>query len=712
MKMDTELISARDNVGEIDLIQIVLMLYANKYKIIITTVFFATLTFLYMATQQPTYVASVLIQLDKNPKNNLISKLMSPLGNDESSSATEIGILKSRRVLSMTIEEMGLQLTVREKRLPYIGDLLAAFSNKKTPTIVVPTFSVPPESEDMDWQLTVLSPNSYQLNLGENGVFSGKVNQTLNHSGFTIKVANISAPAGTEFILIRHSKFTVIQDLLKRLTAEELKKDSDLLNVSLTGNNKQKIVQILNNISQNFREDNMTQRAEEASKSLDFVNSLLPVALESLNRADRQLNIFKEENGSIDLPLEAKSVLESSVAIQSQQNELQLAKAELSKRYTKSHPIYRALLEKEALMNKEKSTLTQAISTMPKKQQEILSIKRDVEAGQAIYMQLLAKQHEFGIAKASTVATIRIVDEAISDPKPIGKIRGLSAVLGAMLGFIFSSGYCLVASLFRRLLEDTQSIENYGVEVLASVPWSQWPQSQIFRKFKTKPIRKDFWLAREHPEDLTIEALRSLRTGIFIALKQADKNSFLISGATPGAGKTFMCGNLAAVMADTGKRILLIDADLRLGYLHEMLGLKEQCGLSEILQNKIEFKDAVQSSTKPGLDFISHGAVSALSSELLLHENFAQLMQWAQREYDYVIVDTPPILSITDAAIAAQHIGLSLLVLRYKTNTVKELVTALNRFKKCHVELDYVVFNGVQKRDISAYEYPYYSQKV
>ena len=712
MKMDKELLSERDNVGEIDLIQIVLMLYSNKYKVIITTLLCASLAFLYTATKQPTYVASVLIQLDKNLKNNLISKLMSPLDNDEPSSATEIGILKSRRVLSMTIEEMGLQIAVREKRLPYIGDLLATFSNKKAPTIVIPTFSVPPESEDMDWELTVLSPDSYQLNLGENGIFSGKVNQTLNENGFIINVTNITAPEGSQFILTRLSKFTVIQDLLKRLSAEELNKTSGLIYVSLTGDNKQKITQILNNISQNFREDNMTQRAEEASKSLDFVNTLLPVALETLNRADRQLNIFKQENGSIDLPLEAKSVLESSVAIQSQQNELQLAKAELSKLYTKSHPLYRALLEKEALINKEKIELNQAISTMPKKQQEILSIKRDVEAGQESYMQLLAKQHEFGIAKASTVASIRIVDDAISDPIPVGNKKGLSTVLGAFIGFIFSSGYCLVASLFRRLLEDTQSIENYGVEVLASVPWSQRSQSQTFRKFKTKPIRKDFWLAREHPDDLAVEALRSLRTGIFIALKQAGKNSFLISGATPGAGKTFMSGNLAALMADTGKRILLIDADLRLGYLHEMLGLKEQCGLSEILQNKIEFKDAVQSSVQPGLDFISHGAVSALSSELLMHDNFAQLMQWAQREYDYVVVDTPPILSISDAAIAAQHIGLSLMVLRYKINTEKELATALSRFKKCHVELGYVVFNGVRKGDISAYEYPYYSQKV
>jgi tyrosine-protein kinase Etk/Wzc len=438
MKMDKETPAEKERVEEVDLFQIFLLLNSHKYKIIIVTVLFSVLAFLFSATKKPIYIASVLIQLDKNPKNNLVSKLIDPLSDDGAFSATEMGILKSRRVLSMTIEEMGLQLDVREKRLPFIGNLVAVFSDKTAASIAVPTFKVPPESEDRDWVLTVLSPGSYQLNLEENGAISGRVNQPLQHGGFTINVANISAPKGAKFIINSRSKFTVIQDLLQRLKVEELNKNSGLLNVSLTGDNRQEITQILNNISLNFREDNMTQRAEEASKSLDFVNSLIPVALESLNRADRQLNVFKQENGSIDLPLEAKAVLDSSIATQSQQNELQLAKAELSKRYTKSHPIYRALLEKEALLNKEKSELTQAISTMPKKQQEILSIKRDVEAGQEIYMQLLAKQHEFGIAKAGTVANIRIVDEAISDPEPVGRIKGISTVLGALLGLIFS----------------------------------------------------------------------------------------------------------------------------------------------------------------------------------------------------------------------------------------------------------------------------------
>ncbi|WP_310608541.1 polysaccharide biosynthesis tyrosine autokinase [Buttiauxella brennerae] len=709
MEADKYLPKKQESVDEIDLIRLLFTVYNNKYKIILITIVFTLFSVLYVFTKTPTYTASVLIQLDKQPQGNLVNKLMSQLEESSLPLATEVGILKSRRVLNQTIDQLGLQIGVREKKLPLIGGVLSAFSDDIQKSISVPSFTVPPEFEDRAWVLTVLSASSYQLDLGKAGVLSGKVNQTLNHNGFAIRVDNIAAPEGTKFILTHYSKFSAADELLRNLTAAELNKDSGLLNISFIGKDKQQITAILNNISMNFIEDNMLRRMEGVSKRLEFVNHLLPGTQEKLNKSEIQLHDFQEENGSIDLSLEAKSILDTLVSIKSQQNELQLEKVEISKKYTQSHPTYRALLEKEALLNKEERKLSQTISVMPKKQQEILSIKRDVEVGQEIYMQLLSKQNELRITKASTVASMRVVDEAMTAPDPIGSKAGLIIILGTMVGFFFSCGCCLAFHILRNPIEDVETIEHFGVAVLASIPLSKWAQRKQRRNLKTSPECKDIWLAQEHPEELAIEALRSLRTGIFIDLKQAGKNSLSISGATQGAGKTFICTNLATVMADTGKRILLIDADLRLGSVHSLLGIRETMGLSDILQGSTMFKDFIQPTARPCLDAISRGAVSAQSSELLMSEHFAQLLQWAQREYDYVIVDTPPILPITDAAIVAQHVGLSLLVIRYKTNTSRELKMAISRFKKCNVQLNGVVFNGVDKGSSSAYEYGYYS---
>ncbi len=708
MKMERNLPVEINRVEEeIDLVQLLSFLYANKYKILLGTVLAALLALLFTSLKTPIYSASVLIQLEKKPRNQLMSKVLDSLGEGEISAETEIGILRSRRVLSQTIDRLGLQLEVQEVRFPVVGPLLAALSSKPASRMSVASFSVPPAWEDLPLTLTVLSPESYQLEVENVGVMPGKVNQTLNRNGFVLNVQQIAAPAGTQFSLVSRSKFLVIESLLKRLNVAESSKGSGLLNVSLTGPDKQENISILNDISAVFIEDNRQRMAEEASKSLDFVNSLLPGIQEKLNKADIQLNDFKKQNGSVDLSLEAKAVLDSSVTLQAQLNELQLTKVELLKLYTKNHPLYRALLKKESVLNQDKAVLAKLISAMPEKQQELVSIKREIESGQEIYMQLLTKQQALGITKASTVAKIRIIDEALANPRPEGSKKLLAVILGMLVGFVLSSGICLMLYVFRKKVGSISDIESHGVNVFASVPFSKQIRQTSRHKATHQAQKKQVWLAQDYPEDLAVEALRSLRIGIFIALKQMKRNSILISGTAPEVGKTFISANLASVMVDAGKRVLLIDADMRRGYLHQLLDLSETNGLSDLLRGRKTALECIQTSAKPGLDFISRGATGYQSSELLTSKYLAELLAWAQQQYDYVIVDTPPVLAISDALVAAQHVGLSLMVVRYQITSEKELQAAINRFKKCDVKLGGAVLNGVQKSDSPAYEYAY-----
>jgi len=698
---------------EIDILSLLHLLYAKKLVIIITTLVFSLLSFLYATTRQPVYDASILIQVEKNAQSNLISKFISPLELDSPSIATEIGILKSRRVLNQTIADLGLQIEVAEKKTPVISPFLSLFQSPSENYIDVTQFDLLPEYEDTSWTLTVLSADSYKLSLKGAISVAGKVNHVVNGKGVAINVKEIHAAEGTKFEIKKHSLFNVTRDLLKHLNAVEQAKDSGLLFVSLTGHDKQENIRILNSISLNYMKDNIATKAKETSKTLAFVDTLLPVAQTRLREADRKLHEFMQSNGAVDLPLEAKNTLESLVALQAQHSELELAIIEVSKHYTKAHPLYRSLTEKEALLEKEKRELNKQIAGIPKIQQDYLGIKRDVEAEQEIYMQLLSKQQELRITQASTVASVRIVDEAVSDPLPVGNKKGLILLLGSMAGLIVSSGGCLLMNILQAPLEEAKSIEQRGVNVLASIPLSKWLHAKTRYLKKGEHPGRDDWLSKAHPEDLSIEALRSLRTAIFISLtRKKAKNSILISSATPGAGKTFISSNLAAVMADAGKRILLIDADLRRGYLHELLGMSKACGLTDILKGSMEAMKAIQQTGHAGLDFISTGEIYQHSSELLLSQHFTSLLEWAQRQYDYVIIDTPPILPITDAAIVAQHVGLCLLVLRYRTNNEKDMDIALSRFSKCNIELDGVVFNAVQEGSPSAYGYSYYSTSL
>ena len=708
LEKNLQTLMSRDE--EIDLLSLLALFYANKYKIIFTTLAFLLLAFLYTTAQKPVYSASVLIQVEKNSANSLIGKFLSPFDMNASSTPTEIGILTSRRVLNQTIADLGLQIEVTQKQVPVIGALLDLFQDTTEKSVRVVQFDVPPEYEDEAWTLTVTSPDSYKLSFAGAEPLVGKTNQPVSANGIKINVASIAAPAGTKFNLIEHSRFNVTRDLLKHLNAAEQGKESGLLSVTFSGFDKRNNMRILNSISQNYMKDNIARKAEETSKSLEFVNNLLPGTQQRLRQADQKLHRFMQVNGSVDLPLEAKNILESLVTLQAQQNELQLARIELSKHYTKGHPLYRSLMEKDALLEKEKRELNQQIATIPKTQQDYVSIKRDVEAEQEIYMQLLSKQQELSIAKASTVANVRIVDEAVSDPLPVGSRKGLILVLGGLFGLVVSCGWSMLMHILRGPLDDTKLIEKRGVSVLGSVPLSKWLYAKTRHlKNNQHPGRED-WLSKAHPEDLAIEALRSLRTGIFISLvHKQNKNIIMISSATSGVGKTFISSNLAAVMADAGKSILLIDADLRRGYLHELLGMRKTQGVADILKGRLDAAEAIQTTGHPGLDFISTGESSAHSSELLMSQHFLPMLTWAQQQYDYVIIDTPPILPITDAAIVAQHVGLALLVLRYKTNNLRDLDIALSRFSKCNITLDGVVFNAVHEGSPSAYGHSNYS---
>ncbi|WP_143460331.1 polysaccharide biosynthesis tyrosine autokinase, partial [Klebsiella pneumoniae] len=165
-----------------------------------------------------------------------------------------------------------------------------------------------------------------------------------------------------------------------------------------------------------------------------------------------------------------------------------------------------------------------------------------------------------------------------------------------------------------------------------------------------------------NPADIAIEAIRGLRTSLHFAMMEARNNILMISGASPNAGKTFVSSNLSAVIAQTGKSVLYIDTDMRKGYAHKLFELDNNNGLSEILSGKVEVSQAVKKVHSAGFDFISRGQVPPNPAELLMHRRFGELLAWAEKKYDIVILDTPPILAVTDPAIIGHYAGTTLLV--------------------------------------------------
>jgi tyrosine-protein kinase Etk/Wzc len=713
---DKNLTRATDNRrdDEIDFRRMLGSLIDNKWLIIAITTLCTTLGVLYVTLVTPIYKADVLIQVEKNTGSSLLSDLSNVLSTNQAQSSTEIELIQSRMVIGKAIRDLELETVVEPKTVPIVGKGIDRIFGSGNKNIAVSRLIVPRSWLDQSFELEVLTDHTYRVKIGDEISFDGKVGELTNRDGFSLLVSDIDSAVGTTFIITKKSELLAINDLLKNFTVLDRGKDTGILQLTLEGESPSEIKKILDSISQNYLQQNVDRKSEEAAKSLEFLREQLPAVRESLDESENKLNHFRQQNDSVDLSLEAKSVLDSMVSIETQLNELTFKEAEISKLYTKEHPAYRALLEKRGVLQQEKEKMNKRVGAMPKTQQEILRLTRDVQAGQEVYMQLLNKQQELSINKASTTGNVRIVDQAESELKPVKPQKVLLIVLFALLGSVCSVIFIVIKDMLHQGLESPEQLEEAGISVYASVPLSEWQRkkdTELQRKNKKINARSKDLLAVGNSADLAIEAIRSLRTSLHFAMLEAKNNILMISGASPAIGKTFVSANLAAVIAQSGKKVLLVDFDMRKGYVHEMLGGKGNAGLSNILSNQMSAIDAVQKTDVEGLDFISRGQIPPNPSELLMNVYLVNFVQWAKENYDIVIFDTPPILAVTDAAIVSRHVGTSLLVVRFEVNTLKEVEVSIRRFEQNGAEIKGVILNAVTKKVASYYGngYNYYS---
>ncbi|EMF03870.1 tyrosine-protein kinase Wzc [Serratia marcescens] len=698
---------------EIDLGRLLGTLLDHRWLIIGVTTLFAVIGIVYSLFATPVYQSDALVQVEQSSGNSILNNLSEMLPSGQPGSAAEIELIKSRMVLGKTVTDLNLNTVVEQKYFPVFGQGWNRLMGNEPGKIALSRLSIPLGWSEKDIELEVIDKNNFVLSVDGDEFLKGKTGELVKQKGVTLLVSEIDAKPGTVFSVSKRSDLMSINSVLASLTVEDKGKDTGVLALTLLGEDPELVGKTLDSISKNYLLQNVERKSEEAAKSLDFLKEQLPQVRSSLDLAEDKLNKFRQDNDSVDLSLEAKSMLDSVVSVESQLNELTFKEAEISKLYTKEHPAYRALMEKRGTLEGEREKLNKRISVMPKTQQEILRLTRDVDAGKEIYTQLLNKQQELSITKASTVGNVRIIDPAVTQPKPVQPRKTLIVLLCVVLGGMFSVGIVMLKTMLHHGIENLDELEQRGINVYASIPLSEWQQKKdrevLLRSNRKSNARANSLLAVGNPADLAIEAVRSLRTSLHFAMMEAKNNVLMISGASPNIGKTFVSINLAAVIAQVGQRVLVIDADMRKGYSHSLLDTSWQNGLSDILSGKIDAKTAVRPTQIGGMDFIPRGQVPPNPSELLMHSRFSELVEWANENYDLVLIDTPPILAVTDAAIIGHHVGTALMIARFGMNTVKEIEVSIRRFDQNGIEIKGVILNAVERRASSYYgNYGYY----
>jgi len=695
---------------EIDIGRLVGTVIEARWWVLGITALFALAAAIYALFATPIYSADALVQIEQDAGGSLVQNLNSALSNKPPASDAEIQLIKSRMVLGKTVDDLDLDIGVTKNTFPIFGAGWDRLQGRQNETVKVTTFTLPKGAGGQVFTLSVLGPEQYQLTSDAGFSARGEVGKLLQKEGVTFEVSAIQAAEGSEFTVSKFSTLGVINNLQNNLSVTENGKDTGVLSLSFTGEDRNQIRAILNSITRNYLAQNVERKSEEAAKSLAFLAKQLPEVRANLDAAENKLNAFRQDKDSVDLPLEAKAVLDSMVNIDAQLNELTFKEAEISKLYTKAHPAYRTLLEKRRALEDEKDRLSGRVSAMPKTQQEIVRLTRDVESGQQVYMQLLNKQQELKITEASTVGDVRIVDPAIDQPGVLKPKKALIILGSIILGLMLSIVGVLLRSLFNRGIESPQVLEENGISVYASIPLSEWQKARdsVNTHKGTKRFKQSQLLAVGNPTDLAIEAIRSLRTSLHFAMMQASNNVLMMTGVSPSIGKTFVCANLAAVISQTNKRVLMIDCDMRKGYTHELLGTDNVNGLSDILAGKGDFSTCVKPTAITHFDLVPRGQVPPNPSELLMSERFAQLIAWASSQYDLVLIDTPPILAVTDAAVVGRHAGTTLMVARYAVNTLKEVETSLSRFAQNGIQVKGVILNSIFRRATGYQDYGYY----
>lgn len=712
-------------------------------------------------SQNSLYQADALIHLETKQSGISLSQDITDLMSNESDAITEIEIVKSRMVLGKTVREQKLDIVSIPKSIPLFANLFS-FLQMPVPewgwlssygligeSLEVESLSVVAELVGKPLIVSRLDENSYQVESPDGTILNGALGQMLSHPAgeFQINVANISARPGVEFSVEKVSELVALNRLRNSIKVAEKGRNSNLLNITLKGGDTQVAKKTLDQIIQTYVSQNIGRSSEEAEKSISFLEKQLPIVQNDLSEAENDLNEFRLKNESIDLAAESASVLERMIVIDTQLSELSLEEAELSRLYTQSHPRYTALLKKRATLAAQKESLTTAMQTFPETQQEILKRTRNLEVNQHIYLQLLNKKQELNVLKASTVGSVRIIDSAAVNPVPVSPNRTSIVAMCAFLATILGCGLVLMRSFLERNVDSPDDISKLNLPVYATIPRSVVEDEQANRAFI---------LARDYPAELSVEALRSLRTSLHFGMLEDGKGIVSITGPAPGIGKSFVAANLAYLCAESGSKVLLIDTDMRRGTVAQLFGLENKtAGLSELLAGTIKLEQAIRpiavgagarniaednlrvqnrdlepeleavlegidllesdNSASSGDESVQTGHLSILPrgkappnpSELLMQDRLPNLLREAAQSYDLVILDTPPVLAVTDAMIVGRYADMNFMVVRHSQTRISEMEQVAKVFSINSVELSGAILNSYDQKASKYGQYGY-----
>jgi tyrosine-protein kinase Etk/Wzc len=671
--------------------------------------------FAYLFLAAPVYETNALVQVEDRPKTVAVLTDLHTMFEEKTPAEGEIEVIRSRALLGAVVEQLDLDIEARPRRFPVIGDAIGRRYHGQGPAapvlglsrfgwggeqISVRRLDVSDDLLDDSMSLVALEGNRYRLSAdGGRLQLEGKVGVAASAANgerrVQLLVSELSARPGTLFRVMKRRSADVVDWLQGQLRVIEKGKKTGVLLIELDGGDPRRIAAIVSAIATTYQRQNVDRRSSEAAKTLDFLESQLPVVKSDLDAAESALNAFKRRTRTVDLSREADATLDRASELDKARSELEVQRSELRQRFTDNHPILLSLDRKLETLRAESAAIGARLSAFPEAEADSARLVRNVKVATEMYLLLLNKAQELRVVKSGTIGNVRIVDQVRVPHRPSRPRAAAVLAIGLLLGL----GGGIAAAMARRALdqraEHPEEIEaSTGIPVTATVPHSLL-QAGLMRAARrngnlTWPV-----LSAAHPEDVAIESLRSLRTSLQFALVESSNKIVAVMSPTAGAGKSFVALNLAHVFAAAGAKVVLFDGDLRRGQLHRHFGIERKPGLSEVVSGAVPLDAAIRGTREGRLYVLPTGSIPPNPAELLSGQPFELALKEASRRFDLVIVDTPPILAVTDSLLVSRFAGVNLLVLRAGHHPIREIALAVRRLRQTGIRVQGAVLNDL-----------------
>jgi len=745
MNTDSKNVSNSASKEDNDEIDLMALLFAilRGWK---TIVFFAALGLiigvLYSRYVNPTFKSDALLQVEDKSSgiSALGSEISDLIGSEDSKAQTEAELIRSRMILEPVVNLLHLRVKLADPNIGFMdriqSDSIPTQINKpegvslKTQDgeIQVSQFNVSQDYINQPFTLT-RSATGFVLSNGFDD-FKGQIGQAHQFRGTNgqIQITVNDLPTDGYPIDISKQSLKMTTDTINSsLSVVEKGKQTGIIELSMTGANQQQTSLILKQIALSYIDKNQSRGSEETTKTIDFMETQIPALKKKLEDSETIFNNFRKKYGTIDVSKEAELLLTENSQIDVQLNELKLKKADLTTYYTEEHPLVIQINEQLKVLNNRKQEIDNTVAGLPEIQREFLQLSADTEINREIYLTLIKNYEQLKIVKAGQIGYARIIDLPISTFKAIAPKKLQIIILAMLLGAMLGTMLVLLKNMLRNVVKDPERLEaKTGVPVIATIP-----RSPILTRLgrKKSPNRL---LAYADNNSLSYEAIKSLRTNLMFGMPTQGRAGqrakvILITGESPGVGKSFISSNLTEVFAQLDKKTLIIDADMRLGELHKVFNMDQHNGLADYLtqdtthlsrdNTQLVKIDAVQDSSHlasfihstgiDNIDFMPRGEHPRNPASLLANGSFDHLMTELNLHYDYIIIDSPPILAASDAMILAQHADKVLMVTRYDDSIEGQLVYAVNQMNKANIKVDGIILNDVQQGILSKYSYHY-----